>query len=184
MSRALDKRREVCQGHGELPPSSCQACAAPQRRTRSGPELIVLLPRPAELQPPDRAYRLGGKRIGQRWYQRTAYRSLISSRLNLKSGGKDHFISRSCSSALFLDRSRPTLKSRLPAMEISISSPSLRSRASTTTAGRRTAKLLPHLETCIKDIPNPLYIHASLEATCRRYYQRDESRHLGVLFII
>jgi hypothetical protein len=48
--------------------------------------------------------------------------------------------------------SRATLKSRLPAMEISISSPSLRSRASTTAAGSRTAKLLPHLETCITDI--------------------------------
>src|SRR5580704_8764654 len=105
--------------------------------------------------------------IGQYWYQRTSYRSLISSRLNLKSGGKDHFIWRSCSSALSLDRSRATLKSRLPAMEISISSPSLRSSASTTAAGRRTAKLLPHLETCIEDIPDPLYIHASLEATKR-----------------
>src|SRR5437879_4773553 len=49
-------------------------------------------------------------------------------------------------------------------MEISISSPSLRSSASTTTAGRRTAKLLPHLETCINDIPSLLYIHTSLEA--------------------
>src|SRR6202789_683321 len=49
-----------------------------------------------------------------------------------------------------LDRSRATLKSRLPAIEISISSPSLRSSASTTTAGRRTAKLLPHLETRMK----------------------------------
>src|SRR5258707_445165 len=50
-------------------------------------------------------------------------------------------------------------------MEISILSPSLRSSASTTTAGRRTAKLLPHLETCIKDIPNLLYTRTSLEAT-------------------
>src|SRR5437868_5743751 len=49
-------------------------------------------------------------------------------------------------------------------MEISISSPSSRSSASTTTAGRRTAKLLPHLETCIKDIPSLLYIYTSLEA--------------------
>src|SRR5262249_16681303 len=55
-------------------------------------------------------------------------------------------------------------------MEISISSPSLRSSASTTTAGRRTAKLLPHLETCIKDIPSPLYIHTSLDATVRDSY--------------
>src|SRR5271154_1428282 len=50
-------------------------------------------------------------------------------------------------------------------MEISISSPSLRSRASTTTAGRRTAKLLPHLETCIKDIPKLLCIHTRWQAT-------------------
>src|SRR5260221_2837793 len=57
-------------------------------------------------------------------------------------------------------------------MELSISSPSLRSRASTITAGRRTAKLLPHLETCIEDIPNLLYIHASLEATRGQSRQR------------
>src|SRR5579872_4538699 len=58
-------------------------------------------------------------------------------------------------------------------MEISISSPSLRSSASTTAAGRRTAKLLPHLQTCIKDIPNLLYIHASLDPTRRLMFQPD-----------
>src|SRR5260370_28656880 len=66
-------------------------------------------------------------------------------------------------------------------MEISISSPSLRSSASTTTAGRRTARLLPHLETCIKDIPELLYIHTSLEATVPDSYHEVLSTpfHIG-----
>src|SRR6266851_866408 len=66
-------------------------------------------------------------------------------------------------------------------MEISISSPSLRSSASTTTAGRRTAKLLPHLETCIKDIPKLLYIHTSLGATPRATRNGDSGKAQRVL---
>src|SRR5580698_6998663 len=46
-------------------------------------------------------------------------------------------------------RSRAISNLRLPAIRISIWSPSWRPRASTTAAGRRTAKLFPHFATCI-----------------------------------
>ncbi len=104
-----------------------------------------------------------GKRIrSERLCRRPAHRSLASWRSNLKPGGKGRDRRRMISMALSLERSRATLKSRFPAIVISISSPSLRSRASTTVLGRRTAKLLPHLATRIRIYQTPLYIRGRL----------------------
>ena len=89
------------------------------------------------------------------------YRAFASSRSNLKSAGRRPRKARrrfSSSSRLGL---RDTPNSRSSATWISISSPSFSSSASTTKAGRRTARLLPHFATCavFSWATHPCYTH-------------------------
>src|SRR5690242_15718063 len=77
------------------------------------------------------------------------HRELASSRSNFHPAGSGLRIDRIRSSAFSRVRSRSTSKARSPATRISISSPSLRPSASTTAAGSRIARLLPHREICM-----------------------------------
>ncbi len=70
-------------------------------------------------------------------------------RANRKSGGRRPRKARRRSSSSRRPGFRATASSRASATWISMSSPSFSSSASTTAAGRRTAKLFPHLETCM-----------------------------------
>src|SRR5271163_1311007 len=73
----------------------------------------------------------------------------MSSRSKTNPGGKGRLSLRRFSRARWRLRSRLTSKAFSPATLISMSSPSFSSSDLTTAAGRRTARLFPHFETCI-----------------------------------
>ena len=88
-------------------------------------------------------------RAGGGWScRKRIYRSFASTRSKVKPEGRRRRSCRSRSSAASRLRSRVISNSRGPAILTSIWSPSFNSSASTTAAGRRTAKLFPHLDTC------------------------------------
>src|SRR3984893_9262051 len=107
-----------------------------------------------------------------RWCRRN-YRAFASSRSNLKSAGRRPRNARRRFSSSSRPGLRDTPNSRSPATWISISSPSFSSRASTTEAGRRTARLLPHFATCMSFLRGytlwQTYIHERLESRIRAF---------------
>src|SRR6476661_7420075 len=84
----------------------------------------------------------------ERWYRKNQ-RALASSLSNLKSAGRRPRKARRRFSNSLGAGLRAMSNCRVPATWISISSPSFRASASTTAAGRRTARLFPHFATCM-----------------------------------